>query len=517
MTSRPATREGPIALEQGETTDALRAALTSLGYTGEAVRGLLGDDAYQSRQREVPVHERRLRAGTPLETAIRLFFLGVPVARRELEGAFRPLRADALLRLGVLEPDGDGFRATVRLVPHAELLLAGNRYPDEPGGAPADYVATVTAPSAILAGLTVRRPARTALDVGTGSGVQALWAARHCERVVAVDVNPRALNLAAFNARLNGITNVEFREGSLFEPVAGERFDLVLCNAPYVVSPDSRYAYRDGGLASDGFSERLVRETPEHLEEGGFAHLLVGWILREAEWSARPRGWVEGNGCDCWLLLGVSRDPVTHAAVWNEELARDPERYAETLDRWIDYAELLGAHGIAEGAVVLRRRAGRNWFRADRIPAERQAPSGEHVLRVFAAHDYLSELDDESRLLDEPVRLVDTVRVEQELVCRDGGYVVESMTLVLEEGLGFRAGVDQNAASLIPLLDGRRPLREAIARAARSRGLDDADAQAFSSGALGIVRTMLELGLLTRTGETEPEPLPDGDPRHTVE
>ena len=213
----------------------------------------------------------------------------------------------------------------------------------------------------------------------------------------------------------------------------------------------------------------------------------------------------------------MSRDPVTHAAVWNEELARDPERYAETLDRWIDYAELLGAHGIAEGAVVLRRRAGRNWFRADRIPAERQAPSGEHVLRVFAAHDYLSELDDESRLLDEPVRLVDTVRVEQELVCRDGGYVVESMTLVLEEGLGFRAGVDQNAASLIPLLDGRRPLHEAIARAARSRGLDDEDAQAFSSGALGIVRTMLELGLLTRTGETEPEPLPDGDPRHTVE
>jgi predicted RNA methylase len=62
-------------------------------------------------------------------------------------------------------------------------------------GPPADYVATVTAPSAIPATLTIREPVQTALDVGTGSGVQALWAARHCEHVIAVDVNPRALNL----------------------------------------------------------------------------------------------------------------------------------------------------------------------------------------------------------------------------------------------------------------------------------------------------------------------------------
>ena len=181
-----------------------------------------------------------------------------------------------------------------------ELLLAGNRYPDEtPSGTPADYVATVTAPSAILAGLTVRTPVRSALDVGTGSGVQAIWAARHCERVVAVDVNRRALNIAAFNARLNGIENIELREGSLFEPVADERFDLVLCNAPYVISPDTRYAFRDGGVASDGFSERLVRETPEHLEEGGFAHLLIGWLLQGDDWAARPRSWIEGQRLRC--------------------------------------------------------------------------------------------------------------------------------------------------------------------------------------------------------------------------
>jgi hypothetical protein len=497
---QPVSVAGPIRLDEVETIDRLRVALDSISYTGEGIRRLLGDDAYHARQREVPVHLRRLRAGTPLETAVKLFFLGVPVPRREVELALEPLRVEELRRLGVLDASDDPLRATVRLAPHAELLLAGNRYPDEtPGGAPADYVATATAPSAILASLTVRRPARTGLDIGTGSGVQALWAARHCERVVAVDVNPRALNLAAFNARLNALANIEFREGSLFEPVAGERFDLIVCNAPYVVSPDARCAYRDSGLPSDRFCERLVREMPSHLEEGGFAHLLIGWILAERDWAGRPRSWLEDSGCDCWLLLGVQRDPVTHAAVWNQDLTEDPSSYADTLDRWIRHLGELGAEAVMEGAALIRRRSGaRNWFRADRIPPGRPDLASDHVQRVFGAQDDLTELADETALLDETLRLADRLRFEQRLVCRDGGYVVESMTVVLEEGLGFRAGIDQNTATLVPLLDGTRSLREAIAEAARARRLHDSDLEAFTSGAVRVVREMFELGFVVR-------------------
>ena len=260
---------GPIALDQVGVIEQLRLVLARIGYTGESIRGALGEDAYQTRTWDVPVHVRRLRTGTPLETAIKLFFLGLPVHSVEVDREFAPITVEDLQRLGLVDPGKKPVVASVRLVPHAELLLAGNRYPDEgPGGTPADYVATVTAPSAILATLTAREPVRSALDVGTGSGVQALWAARHCDRVVAIDVSPRALNLAEFNARLNGIENVDFRQGSLFEPVAGECFDLIVSNAPYVVSPDTRYAYRDGGLASDAFCERLMRDSSAHLEEG---------------------------------------------------------------------------------------------------------------------------------------------------------------------------------------------------------------------------------------------------------
>jgi methylase of polypeptide subunit release factors len=491
---------GPIALDQLDVIDELRSVLTRIGYTGEAIRSALGDDAYQGRTWDVAVHVRRLQTASPLETAIKLLFLGLPVQRAEVDDAFAPLSGEQLQRLGLVQPGETPLLASVRVVPHAELLLAGNRYPDEtPGGTPADYVATVTAPSAILATLTARDNVRTALDIGTGSGIQAIWAARHSEWVVAVDINPRALNLAAFNARLNGVDNVEFRQGNLFEPVAGERFDLIVSNAPYVVSPDTRYAFRDGGLVSDAFCERLVKESAAHLEEGGFAELLISWILFDEDWPERPKRWIDGSGCDGWLLLGAQRDPLTHAALWNEELKGDAEAYAETLDRWTGYLDDLGAEAVLEGAALLRRRTSdRNWFRADRIPPGRPEPASEHVQRVFRSQSYLSGLTDDSALLDETLSLVERVRIEQELHSREGGYVVDSMTLVLDEGLGFRAGVDQRTAALVPLLDGSGPLQQTIDATADGLGLESDDREAFTRGALGVVREMLELGFVVR-------------------
>ena len=114
-------------------------------------------------------------------------------------------------------------------------------------------------PSNTLANLTVRRPVARALDVGTGNGIQALLASRHAEHVVATDVNERALAFARFNLALNGVSNVELRQGSFLEPVEGERFDLVVANPPYVISPESSFVFRDSGLGRDRVSELVVR------------------------------------------------------------------------------------------------------------------------------------------------------------------------------------------------------------------------------------------------------------------
>ena len=90
---------------------------------------------------------------------------------------------------------------------------------------------------AFMAGVLDERaiPAGAAvLDLGTGSGVSAIFAARLAGRVVATDINPAAVRCARINALLNGVEDrVEVREGDLFAPVAGERFDVIIFNPPY--------------------------------------------------------------------------------------------------------------------------------------------------------------------------------------------------------------------------------------------------------------------------------------------
>ncbi len=147
------------------------------------------------------------------------------------------------------------LRGTVRLVPQGDLLIASDLAGE---GGRADHVAGVHRPSVTLSDLTVRRPVERALDMGTGCGIQALLAAGHAERVVATDVNERALAFTALNAALNGVENVELRAGSFFEPVAGERFGLVVSNPPYVISPEASFLFRDSGLGRD-LRERAPR------------------------------------------------------------------------------------------------------------------------------------------------------------------------------------------------------------------------------------------------------------------
>ena len=105
----------------------------------------------------------------------------------------------------------------------------------------------------------MQAPVGRTLDLGTGNGILALAAAAHSGSVVATDLNARAREFCVFNAALNGVTNVEFREGSAFEPVRGERFDLILANPPFFVTPTVRRVYSDNSMELDGFCRMLVR------------------------------------------------------------------------------------------------------------------------------------------------------------------------------------------------------------------------------------------------------------------
>ena len=125
------------------------------------------------------------------------------------------------------------------------------------------------------------------LDMGSGSGVCAVLAAKHARRVVAVDINPAAVRCTEINALLNHLEHkIDVRHGDLFTAVPGERFDLVLFNPPFLrAAPRDD---RDRAWRSTDVAERFADGLPAQLNPGGFALVLLstfggdgGFFLKE--------------------------------------------------------------------------------------------------------------------------------------------------------------------------------------------------------------------------------------------
>jgi methylase of polypeptide subunit release factors len=393
--------------------------LRELGYNEEALLELFDSDDYPANAVDVYVFARRL-PDSKLGIATRLLFLQQPVARADAERALGAGGLEALEATGLAEI-GSTVSARGRISPTRELLLASDGF-SEGDDDPPEYVATYTPAARLCDMLTPRPRVRRALDVGTGNGVHALLAAADAGTAVATDINDRALAFTALNAALNELENVETRNGSLFEPVAGEEFGLITCNAPFVVSPETRWVYRDGELPVDELSERVVREAAEHLADGGWATLAVSWVVRDVDApNERPLDWVSEIGCDAWILSNSDADPLDHAASWNDHLSgADLE---EALDRWSAYFSELGVHRIVEGAVILNRRDGETTVREDDFDSDDLEEADEQILRAFANR----RLSDEQLLR---AKLAPGTSVEQTL---RGGRVV-SASVALDGG-----------------------------------------------------------------------------------
>src|SRR3954453_312520 len=227
----------------------LREALVAAEFTVDAVRELLGGvaDAALMRNETTPAQRRTAQDQGPLATLTRLFLLQTTVTAGAAEAAL-PSLVDRLAGAGGLGRGGGGGGARAaagvlgRSVGEVAARLDVRPYATEdstlwvvsdltPGldGLPqqvgADHVLGVSPASTSLAQLTTRAEVGSSLDLGTGCGVQALHLASHSTKVVATDVNTRALGIARFTAALNEMGDrVEVRAGSFFEPVRGERF-----------------------------------------------------------------------------------------------------------------------------------------------------------------------------------------------------------------------------------------------------------------------------------------------------
>ena len=447
----------------------------------------------------LPLTARRAVAdGSPPATLALLLLLGQEVDPDRARAALSPLDVDRLVEAGVVGAGERGLRATLQVLPYERLLIAF----DPPTAGTGYEEVTAPGPSArTLASLTVRRQVSSALDLGSGGGVQGLLLARHCERVVLSDVSARAREVAELNASLNDVDHVERRTGDWFEPVAGERFDIVAANLPYLVSPDVARVHRDNPMERDDLSRWVVERVGEHLNDGGFAHVLCSWIHGgDEEWARAPLDWTGDTGCDALVLHYASHEPLEYAASWNRPLQRsDPAAFEATIDRWLEYYDEAGIERIASGAIVLRRRAsGRAWQRPVEVPDAPTGLAGAHVERLFAAQDELARLPGPEALLDERLRPVPGQRLDQTMRYREGGFVPDAALMRRHPGIGVVARIDPRVMPVVVGCDGRRPLGELIKRA--TQGLASEARVELATLCFATVRTAFELGLLERSG-----------------
>lgn len=378
-----------------------------------------------------------------------LFMLGEPVSAAALETALPRTGVAGALSIGLVVPTQTAsseqhYAPAVDLRPHeaqdahgsVRWWVASDLGELVTGQALApDHVLGIGRAGLTLAALTPRKPVETALDLGVGCGIQTLYLLRHVRQVVATDISTRALEFTAFNVALAGVdsTRVQLRQGNLLEPVAGQRFDLIVSNPPFVITPPSvRQAglplmeYRDAG---GPILPALVRGLEDHLNPDGVAVMLGNWEHREGtSWRTSVNQWI-GKSLDAWIIQREVQDPVEYAAMWLRDGGLTPERSAvafeNALAAWQEDFDSRQVSGVGMGYLVFHAPSvaatsgpggtaleGQTapeepasdtaapsavvepWRVLEEVPTSGQGALGEHVAQVIAAHETLRGLDD---------------------------------------------------------------------------------------------------------------------------
>lgn len=511
VTDPAATLTRFFVLGQPERASALDAALLTLGACGLGSLGLAatideaeaasaltasragGAPTRESAGKREPKDESGAEASAPKAPSL-------PTMRDPDEDAPEPEVAE--------DP---WMRALFDLRPHAATLPDGDHewwvasdLGEVQTGKPLadDHVLGIGGATLTLLEMTVREQVDSALDVGCGCGIQALYLATHAGRVVATDLSARACAITQFNAALNE-TTIDVREGSLFEPVEGETFDLIVTNPPFVITPDSvrgaagLLEYRDGGMDRDNLIRAVLRGAPACMNEGGTLQMLANWEIPadrnpDTQWSWRVDSWLEGLPVDAWVVQRDVLDPARYVDMWIRDsggqlMARAD--YERAFTSWLADFRRAGTGAIGMGFVALRRldeaEAASGGVRAYDLSLDGHAPRGRDVAWALASLRA-------PELWDTALTRASDVREERHYV--PGSPDPELLIMHQGGGLGRSVPVSSAVSAVVGASDGELTVGQIAAAVAMLTEVDVDDVRAEIEAPL---RDLIRWGFLT--------------------
>lgn len=339
----------------------LREFLSGRGFTEEGIcerysLGVINDFRTLGEGREAE------EIGDALGVLTRLFLDSVPVSESLVCEHLSQEELDLLSKFELLKRDRsapEAVRGAVLLYPVRSLwVISDSLNNPEIKNSPDIVYPAITANTYRFLSLIPDAPCESFLELCGGTGIAALCAARKgAKRSVSTDITARATHFAEFNGRLNDLPSFSARQGDLYEPVRGERFQRIACHPPYVAALRQQCIYRDGGEDGELITRRVFEEAANYLETDG--RLYCTTVVNEmpgqaAEQRIRQMLGAREREFDVVVVVIVSNDPLEY---FFREARRGKEEF-EDLRARAEVIERLGIERMTYASVMIRRRCG---------------------------------------------------------------------------------------------------------------------------------------------------------------
>jgi carbamoyltransferase len=295
----------------------------------------------------------RLKENSRLDQTIKLFLLCYSITVDEALEAFGDTLLELMISVKLLEKRENIIISPVDLFPVRGFFIATDHVFSSLSVRKKVY--PLMGDSLCLARAITEENVDSSLDICTGSGVQAIVASKYSRKVVGVDVNPRALNFARFNALLNQVENVEFRQGNLYEAVKDEKFDRITANPPFVPSPDSALYYRDGAETGEFILEKIISGLPQYLNETGTCQVVSLLVFTGGEYNAKIKRWLNFLPFHVLTLYGTFLSVETYINMHFDYCTNSPDFHMEKVNLWADSYKKAGIEMLSQGLINIKR------------------------------------------------------------------------------------------------------------------------------------------------------------------
>ena len=342
---------------------ALREHFSRSGFTEQAVRQRL-DIKPEKPLDLVSICTRpstNRKVADSLDAIIHLFLLGEALPIAEAASFFPPVVWEALTQSDVIlieASDAAHCLASVALVPVRGLFCAADRWTNidhsiRPTFRDIVYPA-MTKPVTQFLDYTSFDPCEDFLELCAGTAPAALLASKAAKNVWATDITERSLAFARFNAALNGIRNVTFAQGDLFQPVEGRAFDRIAVHPPYMPVLKPAEFFSAGGALGEDVTRRIISELPGKLKPGGRLYCRTLGIDRaDRNFEQSARDWLGEKHVDYDVALFVLDNVLPRRFALEHTLNKDGGR-AEVA-QWEKLFEENGVKELLAVVLVLQR------------------------------------------------------------------------------------------------------------------------------------------------------------------